>query len=100
MLPGQRSIGGKSNQTDHFGSYSFAWWTNGVDRGGKRHWPGVPNDENPLGFTRNSGQSGVGLRGLGSNNTLVLINGRRAPLSGRGFLKRNAAVLQQAWSKG
>ncbi len=44
MLPGQRSIGGKSNQTDHFGSYSFAWWTNGVDRGGKRHWPGVPND--------------------------------------------------------
>lgn len=46
--------------------------------------PGVPNDENPLGFTRNSGQSGVGLRGLGSNNTLVLINGRRAPLSGRG----------------
>jgi iron complex outermembrane recepter protein len=46
--------------------------------------PGVPNDENPIGFTRNSGQSGVGLRGLGANNTLVLINGRRAPLSGRG----------------
>jgi outer membrane receptor protein involved in Fe transport len=45
---------------------------------------GVPNDENPLQFARNAGQSGVGLRGLGSNSTLVLINGRRAPLSGRG----------------
>jgi len=45
---------------------------------------GVVNDENPLLFARNAGQSGVGLRGLGSNSTLVLINGRRAPLSGRG----------------
>jgi iron complex outermembrane receptor protein len=44
----------------------------------------VPNDENPTLAVRNPGQSGVGLRGLGSNNTLVLIDGRRAPLSGRG----------------
>ena len=26
------------------GSYSFLWWTNGVDRAGKRHWPDVPVD--------------------------------------------------------
>ncbi len=44
----------------------------------------VPNDENPVLIARQPGQSGLGLRGLGSNNTLVLINGRRAPLSGIG----------------
>lgn len=47
MLPGQRSLGSRDipdNQTDHFGSYSFAWWTNGIDRHGKRHWPDVPHD--------------------------------------------------------
>jgi iron complex outermembrane receptor protein len=44
---------------------------------------GVPNDANPTLFTRSAGQSGVGLRGLGSNSTLVLIDGRRAPLSGK-----------------
>jgi CubicO group peptidase (beta-lactamase class C family) len=44
MIPGQRSIGGGNNQTDHLGSYSFAWWTNGVDRAGKRHWPDAPVD--------------------------------------------------------
>lgn len=44
MIEGQRSIGGGKNQTDHMGSYSFAWWTNGVDREGKRHWPDVPED--------------------------------------------------------
>jgi len=44
---------------------------------------GVPNDENPTLFTRSAGQSGVGLRGLGSNSTLVLIDGRRAPQSGK-----------------
>ena len=42
MIPGQRSIGGGNNQTDHFGSYSFAWWINGIDRGYKRHWPDAP----------------------------------------------------------
>jgi hypothetical protein len=44
MIAGQRSIGGGNNQTDHLGSYSFAWWTNGVDRAGKRHWPDAPLD--------------------------------------------------------
>lgn len=47
MLPGQRSLGSRDipdNQTDHFGSYSFAWWTNGIDRHGKRHWPDAPRD--------------------------------------------------------
>jgi CubicO group peptidase (beta-lactamase class C family) len=44
MLPGQRSIGGGNNQTDHFGSYSFLWWVNGLDRDGKRHWPDAPAD--------------------------------------------------------
>jgi hypothetical protein len=42
MIAGQRSIGGGNNQCDHLGSYSFTWWTNGVDRDGKRHWPDAP----------------------------------------------------------
>ncbi|RJP24623.1 MAG: hypothetical protein C4527_18420 [Candidatus Omnitrophota bacterium] len=44
MIPGQRSIGGGNNQTDHFGSYSYAWWINGIDREGKRHWPDAHPD--------------------------------------------------------
>ncbi len=47
MIPGQRSIGSRrvpDNQTDHFGSYSWLWWTNGVDRDGKRHWPAAAAD--------------------------------------------------------
>lgn len=44
MIKDQRSIGGGNNQTDHLGSYSFAWWTNGADRDGRRHWPNLPHD--------------------------------------------------------
>ena len=44
MLRGQRSIGGGNNQCDHSGSYSYAWWVNGVGRDGKRNWPDVPTD--------------------------------------------------------
>jgi len=47
MIPGQRSIGSKQipdNQCDHVGSYSWLWWTNGIDREGLRHWPDVPVD--------------------------------------------------------
>jgi hypothetical protein len=47
MVPGQRSIGSREvpdNQCDHLGSYSWLWWTNGVDREGVRHWPDAPAD--------------------------------------------------------
>lgn len=47
MIRDQRSIGSKrvpDNQTDHLGSYSYLWWTNGVDREGRRHWPDAPHD--------------------------------------------------------
>lgn len=47
MLPEQRSLGSRKipdNQTDHFGSYSWAWWLNGVDRDGARFWPDAPLD--------------------------------------------------------
>jgi len=47
MIPGQRSIGSTrvpDNQCDHLGSYSWLWWTNGLDREGKRHWPDAPVD--------------------------------------------------------
>jgi CubicO group peptidase (beta-lactamase class C family) len=47
MIPGQRSIGSTrvpDNQTDHFGSYSWLWWTNGVDRHGTRMLPAAPTD--------------------------------------------------------
>jgi|GEM_PF-1009529 len=47
MCPGQRTLGSQTvpdDQTDHYGSYSFAWWTNGVDRNGQRRWPDAPTD--------------------------------------------------------
>jgi CubicO group peptidase (beta-lactamase class C family) len=44
MIPEQRSIGGGNNQCDHQGSYSYAWWINGVRRNGERNWPDVPSD--------------------------------------------------------
>jgi len=44
MIRGQRSIGGGNNQCDHTGSYSYAWWVNGVGRDGKRNWPDVGAD--------------------------------------------------------
>jgi len=47
MLPGQRSLGSRripDNQTEHFGSYSFLWWLNGLDQQGRRHWPDAPID--------------------------------------------------------
>jgi hypothetical protein len=47
MIPGQRTMGSRTlpdNQTDHFGSYSWLWWTNGVDRSGQRMWPDAPED--------------------------------------------------------
>lgn len=46
-IPGQRSIGSErvpDNQTDHFGSYSWLWWVNGVDLDGQRNWPNAPAD--------------------------------------------------------
>ena len=46
-IPGQRTIGSQrvpDNQTDHFGSYSWLWWVNGVDRDGMRNWPAAPAD--------------------------------------------------------
>lgn len=47
VIPGQRTMGdfgGKINQVDHGGSYSFAWWTNGITREGKRYFPDAPPD--------------------------------------------------------
>jgi hypothetical protein len=47
MLDGQRSLGSwdiPDDQTDHHGSYSWAWWVNGVDREGRRFWPDAPLD--------------------------------------------------------
>ncbi len=44
MLPSQRTLGGGRNQTAHHGSYSFAWWVNGLDARGRRLWPDAPHD--------------------------------------------------------
>jgi CubicO group peptidase (beta-lactamase class C family) len=47
MCDDQRSIGSTEipqHQTDHVGSYSFAWWVNGQDENGVRHWPNAPLD--------------------------------------------------------
>jgi hypothetical protein len=47
MCPDARSLGSNKvpdDQTDHEGSYSWAWWTNGTSRSGQRHWPDAPPD--------------------------------------------------------
>jgi hypothetical protein len=47
MLPGQRTLGSQKipdNQTDHFGSYSWLWWVNGIEANGRRHWPDAPTN--------------------------------------------------------
>jgi len=44
MCPGQRTLGGTKNQSDHHGSYSYGWWINGVDSSGNRLWPDAPHD--------------------------------------------------------
>lgn len=47
LCPGQRTLGSQQlpdNQCDHEGSYSWLWWTNGVNRSGQRHWPDAPLD--------------------------------------------------------
>ncbi len=47
MCPNQRTDGSKDipdDQTDAKGSYSWGWWTNGVDSAGNRHWPAAPLD--------------------------------------------------------
>lgn len=47
MLPGQRTLGSQKipdNQTEHFGSYSWLWWVNGREAGGRYHWDQAPPD--------------------------------------------------------
>ncbi|MBX6341080.1 MAG: hypothetical protein IRY97_01375 [Thermomicrobiaceae bacterium] len=47
MCPNQRTDGSKDipdDQYDHQGSYSWGWWTNGVNSAGKRHWRTAPTD--------------------------------------------------------
>jgi hypothetical protein len=71
MIPGQRSIGSRripDSQTDHLGSYSWLWWTNGVDREGRRHWPDVPHDA-------------FGAFGHGGKRAMVVLRGLRLIVS-------------------
>jgi CubicO group peptidase (beta-lactamase class C family) len=47
VIPGQRTIGRVARvqkQGPHRGSYSWLWWTNGVDRTGQRFYPDAPVD--------------------------------------------------------
>jgi len=47
IIRGQRTIGRvarRQEQGPHRGSYSWLWWTNGTDRGGKQRWPDAPAD--------------------------------------------------------
>lgn len=47
ICPGARTLGSgdiPDNQTDHDGSYSWLWWTNGVNRSGGRRFAGCPLD--------------------------------------------------------
>lgn len=78
MIPGQRTIGSQripDNQTDHFGSYSWLWWVNGVDREGNRRWPGAPLDAYAA-----LGHGGVrGLAVIPSADLVLSWNDARAP---------------------
>lgn len=45
MIPGQRSFGSSrvpDDHYDHMGSYSWAWWLNGLRANGTRLWPDAP----------------------------------------------------------
>ncbi|HEX2973142.1 MAG TPA: hypothetical protein VHP11_12470, partial [Tepidisphaeraceae bacterium] len=47
MIAGARTVGSNripDDQSDHFGSYSWLWWVNGIDRNGVRMWPDAPAD--------------------------------------------------------
>ena len=47
VIPGQRTIGRVARvqkQGPHRGSYSWLWWTNGLDRTGQRFYPDAPVD--------------------------------------------------------
>jgi CubicO group peptidase (beta-lactamase class C family) len=47
MCPGQRTWGSvdiSGNQIDHGGSYSWLWWTNGINQSGQRLFPDAPPD--------------------------------------------------------
>jgi CubicO group peptidase (beta-lactamase class C family) len=45
MLPGQRSLGGGKDQTPAGpGCYSFNWWLNRIDQGGRRLYADAPPD--------------------------------------------------------
>ncbi|MHB1456737.1 MAG: apiosidase-like domain-containing protein [Armatimonadota bacterium] len=63
MIPGQRTLGSRvvpDNQGDHNGSYSWLWWTNGVDRNGSRNWPDASLDT-------------YGALGHGGNEAMIVI---------------------------
>ena len=86
MIPGQRSIGSRNvpdNQCDHVGSYSWLWWTNGVDRDGKRHWPDAPHDA-------------YGAFGHGGPRAMVVIPSLDVVLSWNDANVRGAAMENQA----
>jgi hypothetical protein len=47
MIAGQRTIGSRQlpdDQTDHFGSYSWLWWVNGLRSSGALLWPDAPTE--------------------------------------------------------
>jgi len=61
MIPGQRSIGSEQlpdDQAGHLGSYSWAWWINGVDASGARNWPDAPVDAYGA-WGHNNGKRGI-----------------------------------------
>jgi CubicO group peptidase (beta-lactamase class C family) len=96
MIPGQRSIGSRripDDQTDHFGSYSFLWWINGMDRNGRRHWPDVPVDT-------------YGAFGHGGPRAMVVIpsldlivSWNDAKVTGDGMINRALKLLAEAVSR-
>jgi CubicO group peptidase (beta-lactamase class C family) len=70
MCPDKRSLGSEripDDQSEHYGSYSWFWWLNWVDKEGKRRWPSAPIDTYAaLGHS-------YGMRGMAVIPTLDLV---------------------------
>jgi hypothetical protein len=92
MLPGQRSIGGGNNQTDHHGGYSWLWWLNAVSRDGKRWWMDAPADM----FLCLGHGGREGLAVLPSQRMIVSWNGTKRLHSDRKLGNRAFKLLAEA----
>jgi len=94
MLPGARTFGGGKNQDDHLGSYSHAWWVNGLNRKKERLLPDAPEDVYGA-FGHGGKYALINLPGL--DLTCAWSNVRfepNLPMSGAGRINMNETLVK------